>query len=69
VTLLFLSLNTSLLIQDLKRFLVSYGGDAEEYFTFITPEAYYEIEKWMNYRKDSGEVITAESWVMRNVWI
>jgi hypothetical protein len=21
----------------------------------------------MNYRKDSGEVITAESWVMRNV--
>jgi integrase len=26
--------------------LIVYGGNAEEYFTFITPEAYYELEKW-----------------------
>jgi hypothetical protein len=44
-----------------------YSGDAEEYFTFITPEAYYELEKWMNYREDSGENVTGESWAMRNV--
>jgi hypothetical protein len=31
------------------------GGD--EYFSFITPEAYYELEKWMTYRKDCGEII------------
>jgi integrase len=48
--------------------VIVYSGDVEEYFTFITPEAYYELEKWMNYRKDSGEPITGESWLMRNVW-
>jgi CRISPR/Cas system CSM-associated protein Csm4 (group 5 of RAMP superfamily) len=34
--------------------VIVYSEDAEEYFTFITPEAYYELEKWMSYRKDSG---------------
>ena len=24
-------------------------------FTFISPEAFYELEKWMNYRMESGE--------------
>ena len=48
--------------------VIVYSGDAEEYFTFTTPEAYYELEKWMSYRKDSGEAITGESWLMRNVW-
>jgi hypothetical protein len=31
--------------------IVVYAGDEEEYFSFITPEAYHELEKWMNYRR------------------
>ena len=45
-----------------------YSGDEEEYFTFITPEAYDEVKKWMDYRKTSGEEITEKSWVMRHLW-
>jgi integrase len=45
-----------------------YSGDEEEYFTFITPEAYYEVKKWMDYRKISGEEVTEKSWVMRHLW-
>ena len=29
--------------------ILVYEGDEEEYFTFITPEAYNELEKWMLY--------------------
>ncbi len=42
-----------------------YPGDTEEYFIFITPEAYGELKKWIEYRKDSGEEINEKSWVMR----
>ena len=48
--------------------IVVYQGDPEQYFSFITPEAFFELEKWMAFRKDSGEDVTEESWVMRNVW-
>ena len=46
--------------------LIVYAGESEEYYTFITPEAYLELKKWMDYRKQCGEVITLESWLMRN---
>ena len=45
-----------------------YAEDDEEYFSFITPEAYNELQKWICYRKASGETITDRSWVMRNIW-
>jgi integrase len=45
-----------------------YVGEPERYTTFITPEAYIELEKWMNFRKRCGENITKESWVMRTLW-
>ena len=45
-----------------------YAGDNEEYFTFVTPEAYLELEKWMKYREQSGETINEKSWLMRNLW-
>jgi len=48
--------------------VIVYSGDVEEYYTFITPESYYELERWMNYRKDSGEAIVEESLLMRKVW-
>jgi hypothetical protein len=45
-----------------------YVGEPERYTTFITPEAYIELEKWMGFRKRCGEEITKESWVMRTLW-
>ena len=45
-----------------------YAGDSEEYYTFIRSEAYLELKKWMDYRKQCGENITLESWLMRNRW-
>jgi hypothetical protein len=45
-----------------------YAGTEEEYDSFITPEAYNELKKWMDYRKDSGEEINEKSWVMRQLW-
>jgi hypothetical protein len=37
--------------------LTVYPGDEEEYLTFMTPEAFHELERWINYRKEAGEVI------------
>jgi hypothetical protein len=48
--------------------IIVYAGDNEEYFSFITPEAYFEIEKWIEYRKNCGEDINENSWVMRQLW-
>jgi integrase len=45
-----------------------YAGDEDEYITFISPEAYSEIERWIDYRIECGEIVTDESWVMRNLW-
>jgi hypothetical protein len=48
--------------------LIVYGDDDEEYFTFITPEAYEALEGWIKYRQVSGENINKDSWIMRNLW-
>jgi hypothetical protein len=48
--------------------LIAYASEGDEYFTFITPEAYHELEKWKEYRIHSGESLSKESWVMRNIW-
>ena len=48
--------------------LIVYAGEEDEYFTFITPEAYQELEKWRKFREDSGEKMTKTSWVMRDLW-
>lgn len=45
-----------------------YAGSEEEYFSFVTPEAYHELHKWMIYRQESGEAIGDQSWLMRNIW-
>ena len=33
------------------------GGDDDEYFPFITLEAYHSINDWMTYRRECGELI------------
>ncbi len=48
--------------------LVVYPGEPEEYFTFMTPEAYNAVVEWMGFRGSFGEEITGESWVLRNTW-
>jgi hypothetical protein len=45
-----------------------YDGDEDEYFSFITPEAYRALAYWMKYREEAGEPITKDSWIMRDLW-
>jgi integrase len=48
--------------------ILVYPGDREQYYSFVTPEAYTSLEEWMHYRSKCGEHITKESYVMRDIW-
>ena len=48
--------------------LIVYPNEPEQYFTFMTPEAYRATKEWMDFRASFGEEITGESWVLRNTW-
>lgn len=48
--------------------LTVYAGEEDQYYTFITPEAYPALADWMRYREQSGEAISRDSWLVRDLW-
>ena len=48
--------------------ILVYAGDEEEYYSFITPEAYFSLKELMDFRALHGKKITGESWLMRDMW-
>jgi hypothetical protein len=48
--------------------IIVYGGGPDEYYSFITPEAYFALKQWMSFRESYGEKITGESALMRDMW-
>lgn len=48
--------------------IIAYPGDREQYYSFLTPEAYNAVKEWMDYRATCGEKISKESFVMRDIW-
>jgi site-specific recombinase XerC len=45
-----------------------YAGEDEEYFSFVTPEAYSALKDYMDFRQLHGEKINGESWLIRDTW-
>jgi hypothetical protein len=45
-----------------------YADEPEEYYSFITPQAFLALKDWMDFRASYGEKITGDSWVMRDLW-
>jgi len=48
--------------------IIVYAGEIEQYTTFITPEAYQSLKEWIDLRKEHGEKIGPNSWVMRDIF-
>ncbi|MGH9995853.1 MAG: hypothetical protein ACRD4J_11535 [Nitrososphaeraceae archaeon] len=46
--------------------LVVYNGEPERYTTFITPECYHAIEKYLEFRRDNGEELGRNSPLFRD---
>jgi hypothetical protein len=51
-----------------KEVILVYAGEDEQYFTFVSPEAYRALADWMSFCEKCGEKITADIRVMRNLW-
>lgn len=48
--------------------MVIYAAEPEEYFCFITPEAFRALNEWTEFRSNSGEDISGESFLIRDIW-
>ena len=49
--------DSSLKSQSTNEGVPSYGGDDDEYFSFISHEAFEALDEWMRYRKQCGETV------------
>ena len=47
--------------------LVVYAEEDDQYFSFISAEAWQAVKYWMGYRAQSGENISEDSGVMRDL--
>ena len=48
--------------------LTVYAGEAEEYTSFITPEAYERLLEYRKFREEHGERVTEDSPLVRDKW-
>jgi hypothetical protein len=48
--------------------VIVYAGEPQQYFSFISLEAYNSLKEWMDYRESYGERINGNSWLMRDIW-
>lgn len=48
--------------------VIVYAEERDQYYSFITPEAYQALQDWMDFRSSYGERINGDSWVMRDLW-
>jgi hypothetical protein len=48
--------------------IIVYAEEDEEYYSFISKEAYNVLKDWMKFRDDSGELMDENSWLMRDLW-
>jgi integrase len=48
--------------------IITYPGEPEQRFTFISPEAYDALRDYMNFRGRDGEKITDDSVIIRDEW-
>lgn len=48
--------------------LLAYAGEPDEYYTFVTFEAYNALKEWRDFRSSYGEQISGSSWLMRGIW-
>ena len=48
--------------------IIVYAGTKEEYFSFITPEAFTALQEYIEFRASCGEKITGESCLIRDIW-
>jgi hypothetical protein len=48
--------------------MIIYGGEPEQYTTFITPEAYSALVDYIEFRRSCGEIITGDSPLIRDLW-
>lgn len=48
--------------------IIVYSGEEEEYYSFISKQAYETLSEWIQFREISGEIIDENSWLMRDLW-
>lgn len=44
--------------------IIAYAEEDEEYFSFMSKEAYLALREWVKYREDLGKLIDDNSWLM-----